>query len=219
VRDREGRTFLVRDVTADAPEPNTIISENMLGTEPLTRVPEQVAIRGYITVVLSPTFYRILSECSGDSEIRWARLDSGMRFAYLPAADVRDWRHETASRLLSRVRQMLIEPISDGARTLRMAEEILRQVRYVTDRVSTGRERMYGYLALILAAIDPTRWLVVRDLAKRDLEIDDQTLDAVLRKHQQGMTRTGTVYRPPAIFGTDALKESRQRIGEIAAAC
>lgn len=218
VRDRSGRMFFVADAGAFVLQEGTLISKEDLESgaiDSIVSVPPRPALQGQLTVVTSLRFNIVMREAESPQPFKWEQLPSGMRFAYLGAPLVTDWRAQTANNLLQWVQDTLLRAGS-GISKLHQAEEMLRQVRYVTEPSSDQRLRMYAYLYHLLSTVDPGRWDAVSDLAQREFALDEASIrQRVARYQAQLAPRTSDLFERSVAIKSIAPV---YRIPELAAA-
>lgn len=215
VRANAGGIFALRDVTSDAPEPNTLIKPGELEAllvGRLVRVPSMPARQGYLTVVASRRLLRSLRLAQVPDDSGWQDLSNGMCLRYALASQVEKWRRDSSNALiLATTRALQNYYRSSDHLALQHVEETLRQLLYLTDRTSSTRRDMFVLYAIVLTLTDRNRLPAVEELAIRDLRISREDFHAEVTHRTTTFTTEGM--RPTAtVFGEKDLTATKQPI-------
>lgn len=111
VEDPEHRYFVVRDINADDPEPNTFVTSDELSH--MTRFAPQRAQRGHVLLVASASFTGVFDSL---------RLQIPAGLGWIPATDGQKLTYAPSTTLLSWVSSMLEEIVKWSSE--RLAEHL-----------------------------------------------------------------------------------------------
>jgi hypothetical protein len=214
VRDKQKHVFVVRDVSVGEPIPNTLIDEEELRSgaiESIVMVPECPAKCGFLTVVISKDFAKALEKSNISQNLSWVPIvGTSFKFAYDSIERIDVWRNDCAKAFMAWTKGKLPNALRESIyadREARQIEDVLRQVRYITDNNSVFRKEMYLQLGVLLTIRDPQRWKVVEDLALRELGVDKVSLDEELKRYREILN-----CEPPELFSSEAARKRREPI-------
>jgi len=200
VSDADGHIFFIRDVDESDPAPNTLIPSTQFNEATRAGIWLALvgmrAVRSHLLMLLSSRFHRAIVSTGFRDELEWISLPDGTFVSYVRRQVAAQWRNDCAEHLLRFLERRISQSLSLPSRSV--AEDILRQVRYVSDRGTRHRRRMY---LLLYAVVDDGRLFAIGDLALRDCGLAATELEAF--RSQVSM---------PRVFDSEEARLSKQPV-------
>lgn len=191
VRRADGYIFCVEHVGVENPTPDSRVGEeelqNLIRWGHWLPAGEIPAHRDYLTVVESDEFLHIAEVLKIQLLPRRQR-----NFAYEHFEKVESWFDNTADALFDRSMHWsrdywgFKKEYPDVKKHPRIyIDNVIRQVRFITDRGSDRRKRMYAYLL----AFVHNQQRALEDLARREFQVSPEQLESLLAPYGDELKR------------------------------